>query len=252
MGLLRTLKTKRLTFGVMVAIGIAAQSVNAEPVVVESPGNVLKVSFDLKDGAPTYSVSRKGESVIDSSKMGFVLKSGESLDGGFQIASSKVTSADETWTQPWGEQKDIRDHHNQLRIDLEGTGDSSKKLTITFRVFDDGVGFRYEIPEQGDAKQIEIMDELTQFAFPEDHRCWWIPAFESNRYEYRYTDSPLSKATVVHTPVTFKTKAGLTSACTKPPLPISQAWPFGRTGGTTFEADLYPWADGVKSRVHCR
>ncbi|HNO78748.1 MAG TPA: glycoside hydrolase family 97 protein [Phycisphaerae bacterium] len=248
MGLLRTLKTKRLTFGVMVAIGIAAQSVSAEPVVVESPGNVLKVSFELKDGAPTYSVSRKGESVIDSSKMGFVLKSGESLDGGFQIATSKVTSADETWTQPWGEQKNIRDHHNQLRIDLEGTGDSSKKLTITFRVFDDGVGFRYEIPEQGDAKQIEIMDELTQFAFPEDHRCWWIPAFESNRYEYRYTDSPLSKATVVHTPVTFKTKSGLYISLHEAALTDFSSMALRRTGGTTFEADLYPWADGVKSR----
>ncbi|NOX59548.1 MAG: glycoside hydrolase family 97 protein [Planctomycetes bacterium] len=223
-------------------------AVHAEPIEIASPGNVLKVTFELKDGTPTYSVTRKGVAVINSSKLGFKLKSGESLDGGFQVASSKTQKVDTTWTQPWGEQKDIRDHHNQLRVVLEGTGESSKRMAIVFRVFDDGVGFRYLIPKQGGTDSIEITDELTQFVFPEDHRCWWIPAFESNRYEYRYTDSPLSKTDKVHTPITFETKSGLYISLHEAALTDFSSMALKRTGGTTFEAELYPWSDGVKSR----
>ncbi len=241
-----TLLTRRAV-AALVAMQFVAV-VHAEPIEIASPGNVLKVTFELKHGAPTYSVTRKGVAVINSSKLGFKLKSGESLDGGFQVASSKTQKVDTTWTQPWGEQKDIRDHHNQLRVVLEGTGESSKRMAIVFRVFDDGVGFRYLIPKQGGADSIEITDEVTQFVFPEDHRCWWIPAFESNRYEYRYTDSPLSKTDKVHTPITFETKSGLYISLHEAALTDFSSMALKRTGGTTFEAELYPWSDGVKSR----
>ncbi len=123
------------------------QSALSQPLETSSPNGILQVSFTLENGAPHYSVTRFGREVIKPSKLGFILKNGNSLEGDFTIASSDKQLIDETWTQPWGEKNDIRNHYNELRVNL--TKESSRKMTVVFRVFDDGIGFRYEIPEHG-------------------------------------------------------------------------------------------------------
>ncbi len=220
----------------------------APPVEVQSPGNVLKVTFELKEGVPTYRVSRLGRPVIETSKLGLVLQQGPDLDRGFAIASSRTSSVDETWTQVWGEKTRIRDRHNELRIELAEAAGDPRRLQIIFRVFDDGIGFRYHIPAQTGVGPIEIMNEATQFAFTGDHRAWWIPAFEPNRYEYHYTDSPLSQTTKVHTPVTFQTADGLYLSIHEAALVDFASMTLWRKAGNTFDVALVPWSDGVLVR----
>jgi alpha-glucosidase len=226
----------------------AVSSALAQPIEIESPGKVLKVTFELRDGVPTYHIDRLGRPVIETSRMGFKLKQGPALDSGFKVASSKTASVDLTWTQVWGEEKDIRDRHNQLQLELVEAGGEPRKLNITFRVFDDGVGFRYQIPEQPGLKNIEIADELTQFAMTSDHRSWWIPAFGMTHYEYRYTDSPLSKTEKVHTPITFETADGLYLSIHEAALLDYSSMALWRKSGNTFDVELYPWSDGIKVR----
>jgi alpha-glucosidase len=244
----------RTAFVSAVAVALCALCVSAAPVAasppvkVASPGGVLEVTFELMDGVPTYRVSRRGRPVIATSKLGFVLRRGPALDRGFRVASTRTAGVDETWTQVWGEEKRIRDHHNELQVELVEAAGEPRRLHVAFRVFDDGVGFRYHVPAQTGLDDIEIADERTEFAFPADHRAWWIPAFEPNRYEYRYTDSPLSRTTRVHTPVTFETGDGLYLSIHEAALTDFASMTLHRRQGHTLEADLVPWSDGIKVR----
>ncbi len=239
-----------LTIGLIVTI----QSACAEPVVaaggldVESPNKTIRVVFELRDGVPTYRVSRAGRPVVMASKLGFRMRVGPSLDSDFEIASSATNSVDHTWTQVWGEQKLIRDFHNELRIELKEAAGPPRRLAVTFRVFDDGVGFRYSIPAQPGLDELEISDELTEFCLTGDHRAWWIPALEHNRYEYRYTDPPLSKTAKAHTPITFATAEGLYLSIHEAALTDFASMTLWRKEGHCYEADLVPWSDGVKVR----
>ncbi|HRX84105.1 MAG TPA: glycoside hydrolase family 97 protein [Phycisphaerae bacterium] len=236
-----------MTTGLVLLTIPAAGAEFGARLVVDSPGKVLRVAFELQNGVPTYQVTRLSQPVIASSRLGFQLKDGPSLDGGFHVVASRTSSFDETWTQVWGEQKDIRDHHNELQIDLakaEGPG----RLTVIFRVFDDGVGLRYVIPDQPGLSDVEITAECTEFAMTGDHRTWWIPAFQPNRYEYRYTDSPLSATTQVHTPVTCATADGLYLSIHEAALVDFPSMALSRREGNTLTATLYPWSDGIKAR----
>lgn len=195
-----------------------------------------------------YSVSRQGRPVILPSKMGFQLKGGPALDRDFRIASSKTANHDEMWEQPWGEARMIRDRHAELSVSLCEASGPARRLEIIFRVFDDGVGFRYRIPEQPGFSSIEISDEATEFALTGDHRTWSIGAYQPNRYEYHYTDGPLSKADKVHTPVTMETADGLYLSFHEAALIDFASMTLARTGGNTLKADLVPWSDGVLVR----
>ncbi len=232
--------------GLVCCFTFASSLAVAEELAVESPGKVLKVVCEVKDGVPVYSVSRLQRPVIAESRLGFEFKNGISLGKGMKLAGSRRDSVDETWTQVWGEEKRIRDHHNELRVDLAGVDDSSRKMSVVFRVFDDGIGFRYEIPMGNDSW--EITNELTEFAMTGDHRAWWIGAYQGNRYEFRYTDSPLSKTEKVHTPITFETADGLYLSIHEAALTDFSSMALWRKSGNTFEADLYPWSDGIKVR----
>ncbi|MFH1419491.1 MAG: glycoside hydrolase family 97 protein [Planctomycetota bacterium] len=225
-----------------------ADTSSAKPIEVESPNRVLKVIFRLQGGAPIYEVARFGRTVIAPSKLGFELAGGPSLARGFIVDLVTRSSVDETWTQVWGEQARIRDHHNELRIALKAADEEPRRLNIIFRVFDDGVGFRYEIPGHPELKEVEIADELTQFAMTDDHRAWWIPAYAGNRYEHRYTDSPMSKTEKVHTPITFETNDGLYLSIHEAALTDYASMVLWRKDGNTFDVDLVAWSDGIKVR----
>jgi len=223
--------------------------VTAQDLSVTSPDGTNAVTFTLDDGVPHYAVTRFGRPVIAPSRLGVVFRKAPPLDHGLSVAHTARRSFDETWTQPWGEKKDIRNHYNELRIDLTDGGDSPRTMTVVFRVFDDGVGFRYEWPEQPHLKAFEIMDERTEFALTNDATAWWIPAFHRNRYEYLYTQSPVSAIDTVHTPVTFETGDGLYLSIHEAALTDYASMTLARTGGTTLEADLVPWSDGVKVKA---
>ncbi len=124
--------------------------------------------------------------VIDWSRLGFILADAPKLERNFELARVEQKVIDETWEQPWGERRYVRNHCTELRVTLREKTGARRELTVVFRVFDDGVGFRYEFPEQASLTQVNIVEELTEFDVAEPATAWWIPGGEWNRYEYLY------------------------------------------------------------------
>lgn len=225
----------------------------ADSLQISSPDGKIVVQFGLIGGVPYYRIDRAGQPVLLPSKMGFVFLTDKPLNAGLSILDWEQSTFDETWTQPWGEVKEIRDHHNELRIRLTDGGAEPRELIVVFRVFDDGVGFRYEFPEQPNLGEFQIMDEQTEFALADDHTTWWIGAYLENRYEYLYRQSPLSvlhkTATgTVHTPLTMQTAAGLYLSIHEAALVNYSSMTLRADENLTLHADLVPWSDGVRVR----
>lgn len=177
---------------------------------VSSPDHKMAVEFSLTaDGQPLYKTWFNGKLVIADSHLGFALKDLPPLQAGFKIASAKLSSVDQTWEQPWGEEHFIKNKYNQLKIALVETSALKRTIIIVFRVYDNGVGFRYELPKQTNLNNIEITDELTQFNFAEDAAAWWTPALAGEQYEYLYHNTMISKMGLVLTPITMKSASGL-------------------------------------------
>lgn len=240
-----------LTFLVLtLTIFLSSKLQATQALTVASPNRILEVQCWLDDdGQPFYSIQRLGSDVLKPSRMGFLLDGNLSLAEGFDIESHKGTTFDETWTQVWGEKKEIRNHYNELRINLKKSKSPKHKMSIVFRVYDDGIGFRYEIPNQSSLKSFKIIDEITEFAFSGDHQAWWIPAYQWNRYEYHYQESPLSKLDTVHTPLTMESEDGLFISIHEAALTDFASMTLAHSGDNTLIADLVPWSDGVKVKT---
>ena len=178
---------------------------------VTSPGGVVTVNFDVKTGGvPVYDVSFKGRQVIKESRLGLELQADNarlnfrdigavaeaqadesSLYSGFRLAGTERSTFDETWHPVWGEESSIRNHYNEMAVRLQQPA-LNRYMVVRFRVYDDGVGFRYEFPEQPGLSYFVIKEEHTQFAMTGDHTAWWI-AGDYDTQEYEYTQSRLSE-----------------------------------------------------------
>jgi len=163
----------------------------------QSPNGEVMLTFALTaEGAPTYRVDYKHKPVIKESRMGFALKNIESFDKGYTVVDTKATTFDETWQPVWGEESHIRNHYNELAVRLRQKN-TGREMLIRFRVYDEGVGFRYEFPRQAELKYFVIKEELTEFAMTGDHKAWWI-AGDYDTQEYDYTESRLSQIRTLH------------------------------------------------------
>ncbi|MEO5787564.1 glycoside hydrolase family 97 protein [Gelidibacter sp.] len=160
---------------------------------IYSPDKNIRLSFSVNDeGAPTYQMSFKNKAVIETSHLGFQIKGDDQdLKHGFSIVNSERSSFDETWRPVWGEESVIRNHYNELLISLK-QDESQRMMMIRFRVFNDGLGFRYEFPEQPNLGHFVVEKELTQFAMTNDHTAFWIPG-DYDTQEYDYIESKLSE-----------------------------------------------------------
>ncbi len=215
---------------------------------ITSPDENIAVTFTLTDGSPTYQVDFDGKPVILPSKMGFSLKDAAPLDGNFSVTGIELGGHDETWIQPWGEVKAIREHYNQMRILLTESTENPRQMTIVFRVFDDGLGFRYEWPEQEHLTEFQIADELTEFALTGDHNAWWIPAFGENRYEYLYRATRVGaiasdQVFAVHTPLTLETSDGVYLTIHEAMLKDFSAMALAPGSNFSLKSELYPASD---------
>ncbi|WP_228853417.1 glycoside hydrolase family 97 protein [Aegicerativicinus sediminis] len=194
---------------------------------VSSPNNENTIHFLLDEkGKPTYLVFHNNEKIVDTSYMAFQFKDLPDMSASFQISASTESSFNETWDMPWGEQATVENKYNELKVELEETIDPHRKMTIIFRAFNDGIGFRYEFPEQENLKEGLITDELTEFNLTGDHKTWWIPG-DWDIYEHLYNETSISEIdaiskrnhpnlsatyipeNAVNTPVTMKTDNGL-------------------------------------------
>ena len=173
----------------LVCLGLAGRVHASE---VTSPNGEMKLTFTLRDSKPYYSVSFRGKPVIKPSRLGYELHNAESLLEGFTQTGEKTSTFDETWTPVWGENKTIRNHYKELLVNLiqEKTG---RVMNLRFRVYDEGVGLRYEFPQEGSKlNYFVVKEECTEFALTGDHIAWWIPG-DYDTQEYEYSRSRLSE-----------------------------------------------------------
>ena len=159
---------------------------------ITSPDGQLRLNFSVNpQGEPVYELSYKGKAVIKPSKLGLELKNDPGLMNGFTLAGTETSTFDETWEPVWGEVKQIRNHYNEMAVTLNQKA-QDRNIIIRFRLFDDGLGFRYEFPLQKNLNYFVIKEERTQFAMAGDHKAFWIPG-DYDTQEYDYMESKLSE-----------------------------------------------------------
>lgn len=212
---------------------------------VSSPDGKIRLAFKLNDaGEMNYQVFVNDSAFLLPSAMGFEGRDGVNLSKGFSIKDCQFAAQDETWTQPWGENKSIRNHYNEMAVNLADS--AGTQLTVRFRVFDDGLGFRYEYNVPG-VDSLFVMDELTDFRLAEDGTSWSIPAsFET--YELLYRTLPISEVDNANTPMPLKTKSGVYASIHEAALTDFPEMTLKHTEACNFVSNLAPWPDGVKAR----
>ncbi|WP_418500512.1 glycoside hydrolase family 97 protein [Culturomica massiliensis] len=198
---------------------------------LKSPNGNLVLHAGVKDGRPVYSLDYKQRPVVKESFLGLELKNDKDLMSGFTIADTEVSTFDETWQPVWGEVKDIRNHYNELALTLKQAG-TDRMMVIRFRLYDDGLGFRYEFPQQPDLNYFVIKEEHTQFAMAGDHKAFWIPG-DYDTQEYSTVTSRLSE-------IRGKMKEAIT--------PNASQTPFSPTGVQT--SLMMKSDDGLYINIH--
>ncbi|MCF8241525.1 MAG: glycoside hydrolase family 97 protein [Melioribacteraceae bacterium] len=208
---------------IMLMIGCS----KTDEVKMKSPDGNVEVEFLLKkDGSPNYLVMYKGSKIIDTSSLGFEFRDMPPIKDNLVIDNVEVSNISEIWQMVWGEQSEVENNYQEVKINLAEKNESDRLMNVIFKIYNDGIGFRYEFPEQKNMNDIVIMDENTQFKLTGDHKVWWIPG-DWDIYEHLYKTTLLSELKVnvtdfdnqlaqtyipynaVNTPVTMKTDDGL-------------------------------------------
>ncbi|MDE6486557.1 MAG: glycoside hydrolase family 97 protein [Muribaculaceae bacterium] len=171
--------------------GLSYAPTGASAAEVSSPGGIVTVRADIDGGKPVYSVDYKGRPVVKPSALGLQLADADDLTDGFEIVATSTSEFDETWQPVWGENRDIRNHYSEMLVELRQPA-TERLMNIRFRVYDDGMGLRYEFPQQNRLVYFIIKEECTQFAMAGDHTAWWI-AGDYDTQEYDYTECRLSE-----------------------------------------------------------
>ena len=217
--------------------------------VLTSPDGRLRVTVGVKGGKPFYAVCRDGKPVVNTSYLGFTLDDGDFCND-FKVMGRTRNSKDETWTQPWGEDRVVRNHYNELKVKLQQGGKKKRLLNIIFRAFDDGIGFRYEFPQQQNLIDFRIMEEKTQIAMPTDAEAWTEPTNGTVYYEAVWTKDLLSRKDTVNTPITIEVGDSLFMALHEANLTDYASLNYTPRhlpgAAVTLVAALTPWQNGVK------
>ena len=216
-----------------------------KPSEVSSPDGRIRLAFSLDDaGEMNYRVWVDDSLFINTSRLGFEEKNGNNLAHGFKLKSVEHSQVDETWTQPWGENKTNRNYYNEMAVHL---GDEARtELVLCFRVFNDGLGFRYEY-KIAEADSLLLTDELTSFNVANEGTSWSIPA-NYDTYELEYRTLPLSKVDNANTPITFKA-GNVYASIHEAALTDFPEMTLKKVGDREFKSELAPWPDGIKARI---
>ncbi len=243
----------------------SSEELNA-PFEVGSPNNSLRAVISMDGGVPYYSLTFNGTLIVDNSRLG-INTDKFSLSDQLKVIKVKRRSQNKRWDQVWGEQKIVQDNHNELELTLLCTVEKNKMI-LRFRMFNDGMGFRYEIPKQGKISDFTILDELTEFNLAEDSPSWWIPAYAYRRYEFLYANTLISEISrdkfselvenlsgprigpeAVQTPFTTQRKDGTVITIHEANLTNYSSMALKATGTKKLECDLFPWSDGTKVKT---
>ena len=220
-----------------------AQETRAE---LTSPDGRIVFSAWTENGAPHYAIRFDGGEVVRPSRLGFRFQSQAPLEDAMAMTASAVSAHNASWEQPWGERRLVRDHHNERVFAF--AHEDGRGFDLRVRVFDSGVGFRYEV--SGSAPHA-IMDELTRFNVPHRSEAWWIPAAGWNRYEYVYDHTPLSTVDRAHSPFTLRLPDdGVYVAIHEAALIDYSGFYLDQQRDGLLDIRLAPGPDGVA--VHCQ
>ncbi|MFH4966528.1 glycoside hydrolase family 97 protein [Gaetbulibacter sp. M235] len=235
---------------------------------IKSPDGLTIVEFNVnKEGRPFYNVSYANKKIIDNSFISFKFKNDKEIKANLSIVNFEVNSIDETWERIWGPTTKVKNNYNLLKIQLQETSESKRKFNVVFKVYDDGLAFRYEFPEQENLNKVLITDEQTEFQLSDDFICWWNPG-DWDSYEHLYSKTKFSEidgtpyltnqliasyipdVKAINTPITMKTKEGLYLSFHEANLT--------NYAGMTLKCDteklkmtsaLVAWEDGIKVKT---
>lgn len=214
---------------------------------VTSPDGRIVATLEADaEGVPSYEIMFDGQPVIERSTIGFTFTDIDPMRRNFEVVAEMTSAADTQWEQPWGERRLVTDRHNELSVTFRQRDDHARQMTVRMRVFDDGVGFRMEFPEQESLPVANIAEELTEFRIASDGEAWSIPAGDWNRYEYLYERTPISALSTVHTPVTMILENGTHLSFHEAALVDYSGMWLRRMEGTRLRAQLAPSPRGPK------
>jgi alpha-glucosidase len=238
----------KLLMGVIIAMLLAHAPAFAEPLAtVSSPDGSITVSIGIdNDNRIAYSIDRKGKPLIAASRLGFILTDSTNMVRGFAFDGKETASGDDTWEQPWGERRFVRNRFTELLVRFKQTAWLERQMNIRFRVFDNGVGFRYEIPDQPNLKTMKIADEVTEFDIAQPGTAWWIAGGEWNRYEQIYQKTAIDAVATAHTPITMRLDDGTHLSFHEAALVDYSAMWFKRADNQKFRSMLSPSSRGPK------
>src|SRR2546421_7083766 len=243
--------TRVVALSITAATGLT--TIAATQLRVASPDGRNQLTVEIHDGGLYYSLNRDTHPLFLPSRLGMAFRNAPPLLDSLRITDTTRSMHDETWTQPWGEVARVRDHHNELRVSVVETASPGRRFTVAFRVFNDGIGFRYEFPDQPGLGEFAITDELTEFALADNARAWWIASNRPrlDRSEQLYSSSPVSVLDSVQTPLTLESRDGRTFIVIHEANLVDYArmnLRGARMENRTLHAALAPYADGIKVR----
>jgi alpha-glucosidase len=214
-----------------------------------SPHGTIHVDVTLNpEGRVGYVVTRLGKPVINESRLGFLFTDAPEMLRNFALSlvAHPERPHNETWDQPWGEYRTISNNYSELTVSFDEKNWLKRRMTVVFRIYEDGVGFRYEIPRQANFTHANIADELTEFNVAEPGTAWWDEALEWNREEYLYRRTPVEEIGTAQTPLTIRTQSGLHLSFHEAALVDYSGMDLRRVQGRVLKANLMPSSSGPK------
>ena len=265
---MRTIQLVALLLGVLALQSCMKKPVEQSASLLSPDGNIRLEFLLSTEGTPAYAVYFADKTVIDTSTLGFTLKDDPPLQSGFEVQKVSEKTFDEAWEPVWGERNKIRNHYREMTVELREKTDTGRLLSLIFRVYDDGVAFRYLIPEQaGISPNFVIMEEHSEFQLTADHSALWIPA-DVDSYEYLYEKTRISEIDAskyapenervdrlirnfkaCNTPITMKTDEGLHLSIHEAQQLDYPDMTLALNGTNKLASELVPWANGDRVRA---
>ncbi len=247
-------RATRCVLGIAMTASAVHSQMAREAHHVSSPDGRNRVSVVVDSGHVRWSLDRDRLAIVLPSLLGLEFRDAPALRDGLRIESSARDSANERITLPWGEVRTVVNRYNELRVLLRESAAPQRTFAIVVRAFDDGIGFRYELPEQPTLGTFALLGELTEFSLADDAKAWWIPATVENpdRQEMLYSSGPVSRMDTVHTPLTMRLASGTYAVLHEAHLEDwAGMYVIGGNGSRTLRTTLARWSDGdaVKGRT---
>lgn len=235
------------SLALIAALGWTAPVAAATRECAQSPGKVIEVCVWVDNGRALYEVTRNGVAVLAPSELGLTFR-GEPAARYTAIGNPRRAASDTSWEQPWGEQRVIRDNHTQLTVTLNGDTALNRAVDVTFRLFDDGFGFRYDYAGIPAGQDVAVTAERTQFHTLGAYQAWWYQGLGQERDEYLYTQTDARRITLAETPLTMKGANGLYLSFHEAAMIDFPSMLLQGNGEGTLTAWLMPWPDGTLAK----